>query len=90
MNEMRIYRKDIEYCNECPACVYEHFDGEGESAPFAYYNAFCDRSKCRKLSYDDILKEKTSRSNCAMKYVEGTKVPIRKIPDWCPLEKREK
>jgi hypothetical protein len=80
---MKKFSTDVSYCNECPVIGYIHYNGEGDCAPYQYGFAKCYHpkigSKClptELAKYADIPYNKKRPGE----------IPVRTIPDWCPLE----
>lgn len=72
---MKIYKKIFSECNDCPSMEYIHFDGEGESSPYQYYDGVCGEKNI-PLPFDHIIKEKPSKT-----YNDAQRIPRRKIPN---------
>lgn len=84
---MKRYSILVDHCGACPACSYIHYDGEGESCQYFYTSANCLLMQ-RPLPNDLMLRD-DERKIVYRKhkfYPLGALVPVRKIPDWCPLK----
>lgn len=83
---MKVFVKNVELCNDCPNLGYIHYDGEGESCPYEYFDAVCSKTK-KNLPNSLIVKDAEYQE-----YKDGGRpfskpfIPVRNIPDWCPLK----
>ena len=75
---MKLYTKHVSDCSNCPGIKYKHYDGEGESSPYEYYNAIC--VEFNKPLPDNLMTIESKPP----RYLTG-EIPKRKIPHWCEL-----
>lgn len=88
----RLFKKIVDGCHNCPACIYWHHDGEGESAPYSYYNSMCslqDNKPTTSHIFEETKNGKSAVKVFVMKNGKKVKVPLVQIPEWCPLERVE-
>ena len=82
---MKLFTKKVSCCDKCPAILYKHSDGEGESCPYSYYRAVC-REKRDSDGLHTALPHELIEPESWEKTHESGYVPKRKIPEWCPLK----